>query len=265
MILPSPSAKNMKKINLVFVLLMFGFGCTAMRTSLVGDPGEKPNPEEMKVRYLKVALIGEEQEPSREFVAAVVGVFGELRRKVGIDIGAYTYYQVSLDGAKSMKQIFERLYEWHAPMNSRAFDIGLCYTGNFLAEDAAGIAMTLVGMPVFTISTADPSAGRFAVIRGLGTIEHEVSHLFCAMDGWSDADNRRIVLKHKWRRYDGRYMGLCENFEKAYSDTRDPNVWGDRYPEVVERAKERGARKLAELYKKNPCLDPASPQYKKCD
>ena len=241
-----PTREQMK-IILAMLCCMVLCSCTAFRENLIGVQGVQYRPEE--IQYLKVALIGEDKEPSRELLDATVRAFQSLRSRVGIDVGAYTYCQVSLDGAKTMNQIYDRLYQWHAPMEPGEFDIGILYTHKLLAEDAAGIVLGLVaGMPIFVVSTADVSTGRFVVTRSLGTIEHEIAHLFCAMDGWDGERNRKVVLEHKWRKYDSRGFGVCQNFEDAYPDTRDPNVWSDKYPEVVQRAKER-ARKFEERKK----------------
>jgi len=224
---------------LVFLMTLLA-GCTGLRGSLLADNPLDPA-EVAKVRYLKVALIGEAPEPSPELITATQSAFAGLRRKVGIDMDAYTYYQVSLDGARTMHQILGSVRAWHAPMEPATFDIGIVYTHKFLAEDVAGIVLGVVaGMPIIVLGNADISSGRFIIVRNLRLIEHEVSHLFCAMDGASGEENLQYVLQNKNRQYDSRGFGVCRNFEEAYPDTRDPHVpFGDKYLEVVERAKAR--------------------------
>jgi hypothetical protein len=122
-------------------------------------------------------------------------------------------------------------------MDPGAFDIGICYAPRVYLEDVLAVVAGVV-----IINTADTSDGRFMVIRTLDPdmIEHELSHLFCAMDGLSPEENLKWILAYKHRRYDSRGWGMCKNVEAAYPTTSLRNPWSpEEYAGVVERAKAR--------------------------
>jgi hypothetical protein len=224
-----------KRFFVLFVLFALPlFSCLPFNRSLVPSSSTDLGPK----RYLKVALfVEDEKNPNPQLFKAVQEAFTSLSKKTGIDVGGFTLIRMDFSGIITQRQVYRRLYEIYAPMISYAFDIGLCYAPRLYVEDV----FALVGGPL-VLGSADITTGRFAVFRVLdpSIIEHEISHLFCAMDWNSPEENLKQVLAHKNRKFDGRYLGMCKNFELRYPDATPENPWGEKeYQKVVERAKER--------------------------
>jgi hypothetical protein len=171
------------------------------------------------------------------FLPAVERAFQKFEGKTGIGIGAYTTVEVNLSGVVTQSQVYRRLRKAWSSMDPGAFDIGICYAPRVYIEDVLAIIAGVV-----VINTADASDGRFMVIRTLDPdmVEHELSHLFCAMDSLSPEENLKWILASKHRRYDNRGWGMCENVEAAYPARTPENPWSpEEYAGVVERAKAR--------------------------
>lgn len=224
-----------KKLGWAVLLMIVTVATSCVRTGIVAPPSSSPVDSK---RLLRVALfLPDENRMPPGLLSTVEKAFQEFEDKTGIGIGAYTTVKVNLSGVVTQSQVYGRLREAWSSMDPGAFDIGICYAPRVYLEDVLAIVAGVV-----VLNTADASDGRFMVIRTLDpdVIEHELSHLFCAMDGLSPADNLKWVLAYKDRRYDSRGWGICKNMEAAYPDRRPENPWSsEEYAGVVERAKAR--------------------------
>jgi hypothetical protein len=224
-----------KKIAWTLPLLIVAIATSCMRTSIVAPPSSPPVDSK---RLLRVALfLADENRMPPGLLPAVERAFQKFEDKTGIGIGAYTTVKVNLTGVVTQSQVHKRLREAWSSMDPGAFDIGICYAPRVYLEDVLAIVAGVV-----VVNTSDASDGRFMVIRTLNSdmIEHELSHLFCAMDGLSPEENLKWVLANKHRRYDSRGWGMCKNMEAAYPARPLENPWSpEEYAGVVERAKAR--------------------------
>jgi hypothetical protein len=225
-----------KKIGWTLVLLLVTvFTTSCMHTRIVAPSSSSPVDSK---RFLRVALfLADEEKMPPELLLAVQRAFQDFEEKTGIGIGAYTTVKVNLSGVVTQSQIYGRLREAWSPMDPGSFDIGICYAPRVYLEDVLAIVAGVV-----VLNSADASDGRFMVIRTLnpGMIEHELGHLFCAMDGQSPEENLKWVLANKNRRYDSRGWGMCKNLEALYPDRGLENPWSpEEYANVVKRAKIR--------------------------
>jgi hypothetical protein len=188
--------------------------------------------------------VADENRMPKGLLPTVERAFQKFEDKTGIGIGAYTTVKVNLSGVVTQSQVYGRLREAWSPMDPGAFDIGICYAPRVYLEDVLAIVAG-----VLVLNTADSSDGRFMVIRTLNPdmIEHELAHLFCAMDGLSPEENLKWVLANKYRRYDSRGWGMCKNVEAAYPARPLENPWSpEEYAGVIERAKAR-AKNFGEM------------------
>jgi hypothetical protein len=225
-----------KKIGSTLALLLVMVVTTSCAHTSVVAPSPS-SPVDSK-RFLRVALfLADEERMPPELLPAVQRAFQDFEEKTGIGIGAYTTVKVNLSGVVTQSQVYGRLREAWSPMDPGSFDIGICYAPRVYLEDVLAIVAGVV-----VLNSADASDGRFMVIRTLnsGMIEHELGHLFCAMDGQSPEENLKWVLANKDRRYDSRGWGMCKNLEALYPDRGPENPWStEEYAGVVERAKTR--------------------------
>ena len=225
-----------KKIGWTLILLLImAVATSCVHTKIVAPPSSPPADSK---RFLRVALfLADENRMPPELLTAVERAFQHFEDKTGIGIVAYTTVKVNLSGVVTQSQVYGRLREAWSTMDPGTFDIGICYAPRVYLEDVLAIVAGVV-----VLNSADASDGRFMVIRTLnsGMIEHELGHLFCAMDGLSPEENLKWILANKGRRYDSRGWGMCKNMEAAYSDRSPENPWStDEYVGVVERAKAR--------------------------
>lgn len=225
--------------------LIIAIATSCVRTNIVAPPPSSPVDSK---RYLRVALfLADEDRIPPELLPAVERAFQDFEDKTGIGIGAYTKVKVDLSGVITQSQVYERLRKAWAPMDPASFDIGICYAPRVYLEDILAVVAGVV-----VLNSADASDGRFMVIRVLNPeiIEHELSHLFCAMDSLSPEENLKWILANKQRRYDSRGWGMCKNMEATYPDRGSENPWSpEEYAGVVERAKAR-ARNFGEMKSK---------------
>jgi hypothetical protein len=224
-----------KKLGWTVMLLIVAIATSCVRASIVARPS---SPALSSKRLLRVALfLADQNRMTPGFLPAVERAFQKFEGKTGIGIGAYTTVEVNLSGVVTQSQVYRRLRKAWSSMDPGAFDIGICYAPRVYIEDVLAIIAGVV-----VINTADASDGRFMVIRTLDPdmIEHELGHLFCAMDGLSPEENLKWVLANKDRRYDSRGWGMCKNVETAYPERPLENPWSpEEYAGVVERAKAR--------------------------
>jgi hypothetical protein len=230
------------RIGWIMPLLIVAIATSCVRTSLVAPPSSSPPDSK---RFLRVALfLADENRIPPGLLRTVERAFQKFEDKTGIGIGAYTTVKVNLSGVVTQNQVYTRLREAWSSMDPGVFDIGICYAPRVYLEDVLAIAAGVV-----VLNSADVSDGRFMVIRTLNPdmIEHELSHLFCAMDGLSPEENLKWVLANKHRRYDSRGWGMCKNVEAAYPARPLKNPWSaEEYAGVVERAKFR-AKNFGEM------------------
>jgi hypothetical protein len=244
------SLTNMTFGWILTLSLIMAIVTSCVRTNIVAPP---PSSAVDSKRFLRVALfLADEDRIPPELLRAMERAFHDFEGKTGIGIGAYTTMRVNLSGVVTQSQVYERLREAWAPMDPGSFDIAICYAPRVYLEDILAVVSGVV-----VLNSADASDGRFMVIRVLNPemIEHELSHLFCAMDGLSPEENLEWILANKHRRYDSRGWGMCKNVEAAYPDRGPDNPWSpEEYAGVVERAKAR-AKNFNEMKSKTHAMD----------